>query len=123
LRRLGAAAHVVITTVDPYTRYGRALALDAPAGSVLHAVGEEQVRFRLIAEQIGAGLGVAVASLSPEQAPAHFGYLARFVAHDNPTSSALTRSRFGWVPSHRGLLDDIAEGGYLRVDEGATSYT
>jgi nucleoside-diphosphate-sugar epimerase len=99
------------------------IALDAPAGSVLHAVGEEQVRFRLIAEQIGAGLGVAVASLSPEQAPAHFGYLARFVAHDNPTSSALTRSRFGWVPSHRGLLDDIAEGGYLRVDEGATSYT
>jgi nucleoside-diphosphate-sugar epimerase len=89
------------------------LALGAPPGSVLHAVGEEGIEFRHIAEQIGAGLGVPVSSIPPGDAAGHFGHLARFVTHDNPTSSALTRSRFGWLPRQRGLLDDIATGGYL----------
>jgi nucleoside-diphosphate-sugar epimerase len=91
------------------------VALSASDGSVLHAVGEDGIPFRLIAEQIGRGLGVPAESIPPEHAATHFGYLARFVTHDNPTSSAITRSRFGWTPSHRGLLDDIAHGGYLEA--------
>jgi nucleoside-diphosphate-sugar epimerase len=97
------------------------LALGAPAGSVLHAVGEEGIEFRHIAEQIGAGLGLPVSSIPPDDAAGHFGYLARFVTHDNPTSSALTRSRFGWLPRQRGLLDDIARGGYLAAAGSATT--
>jgi nucleoside-diphosphate-sugar epimerase len=89
------------------------IALEAPPKAVLHAVAEEAIPFRLIAEQIGARLGLPAVSLPPDDAATHFGYLARFVAHDNPTSSAATRSRFGWAPRNRGLLDDIAHGGYL----------
>lgn len=101
------AVHL-LDAVDAYRA-----ALGAPGGAVLHAVGEEAIPFRLIAEQIGEGLGIPVTSIRPEEAVTHFGYLARFVAHDNPTSSAATRSRYGWQPRRRGLLDDIARGGYL----------
>jgi len=92
------------------------LALEqAPAGTRLHAVADEAVPFREIAEAIGAGLNVPVRSISAADAESHFGYLARFVSHGNEVSSAETRSRMGWVPEHPGLLDDIAHGGYLET--------
>lgn len=89
------------------------LALDeAPAGSVVHAVAEEGVAARDIAEAVGRGLGVPTASVAPEEAAEHFGWIGRFFALDTPASSALTRELLGWEPTHPGLLDDLAAGHY-----------
>jgi nucleoside-diphosphate-sugar epimerase len=91
------------------------LALEgAEPGSRLHAVAEEGVPMRAIAEAIGAALGVPVRSLTLDEAAAHFGFLGRFVATDNPTSSALTRQALGWAPQEVGLLTDMRENGYFQ---------
>ncbi len=91
-----------------------ALALDAaPAGSVVHAVGEEGVATRHIAEAIGRSLGLPTASVAPEDAAEHFGWMGRFLGLDAPASSARTRERYGWEPTGPTLLEDIAGGGYL----------
>ena len=91
-----------------------ALALDAaPAGSVVHAVGEEGVATRDIAEAIGRSLGLPTASVAPEDAADHFGWMGRFFGLDAPASSTLTRERYGWEPTGPTLLEDIAAGGYL----------
>jgi nucleoside-diphosphate-sugar epimerase len=91
------------------------LALEkAPAGSILHAVGEEGVPARTIAEIIGRKLGLPAASISPEAADAHFGWIGRFFAMDQPASSALTRQRMGWNPTHPGLIADLEAGHYTR---------
>lgn len=90
------------------------LALEqAPAGTRLHAAAEEGIAFRAIAEAIGAGLGLPVRGIRPEEAPAHFGWMARFAAIDGPASSAGTRAAFGWQPTGPGLLQDMREGGYF----------
>jgi nucleoside-diphosphate-sugar epimerase len=90
------------------------LALEsAPAGSRLHAVGDEGVPFREIAEVIGRHLNVPAESIAPEQAAAHFGFLGMLVQLDNPTSSALTRELLGWAPTHPGLIADLDEGHYF----------
>lgn len=91
------------------------LALEgAPAGSVVHAVGEEGVQTREIAEAIGRGLDVPAASVDPADASEHFGWIGRFFALDTPASSDLTRGLLGWEPTHPGLLEDIAAGYYTR---------
>jgi nucleoside-diphosphate-sugar epimerase len=90
------------------------LALEkAQAGTILHAVGEEGVPSRKIAEIIGRKLGVPAASISPEAAAAHFGWLSRFFAIDQPASSAITRERMGWNPTHPGLIEDLEAGHYF----------
>jgi nucleoside-diphosphate-sugar epimerase len=90
------------------------LALEkAGPGTRLHAVAEEGIAMRAIAEGIGAGLGVPVRSLTEDEAQAHFGWLAAFVAIDNPTSSALTRNSMGWHPQEPELLEDIRDSGYF----------
>lgn len=86
---------------------------NAPAGARLHGVEDEFVPFREIAEAIGAGLGLPVTEVSAQDAEAHFGYLAAFVALDNPVSYARTKALLGWQPQHTGLLDDVRHGGYL----------
>ncbi len=86
---------------------------EAPAGSVLHAVADEGVASRKIAEIIGAKLGLPVVSIAPEDAAAHFGWLGRFFAIDQPASSAITRERFGWTPTHPGLIEDLEAGHYF----------
>ena len=68
---------------------------------------------RAIAEAIGAGLGVPVRRLAEDDAAAHFGWMARFVAADNPASSALTRDALGWRPREVGLLPDLRESVYF----------
>jgi nucleoside-diphosphate-sugar epimerase len=91
------------------------LALEAaPAGSVLHAVADEGVTIRAIAEVIGRHLDLPVASISPEDAAEHFGFLASLLAMDSPASSALTRELMGWQPTHPGLIDDLDQGHYFR---------
>jgi nucleoside-diphosphate-sugar epimerase len=85
----------------------------APAGSRLHGVADEGVAFREIAEVIGRHLDLPLASVAPEEAAEHFGFLGRFVTLDNPTSSAWTRELLGWQPVHPGLLADLEEGHYF----------
>ena len=85
----------------------------APAGSVLHAVGDEGVPIRAVAEVIGRHLSLPVVAVSPEEAGRHFGFLAGFLAADIPASSALTRQRMGWEPVQPGLLDDLEQGHYF----------
>jgi len=91
------------------------LALEqAPAGSTLHAVADEGVPIRDIAEVIGRHLEVPVDSIAPEQAGKHFTWLAGFLAADSPASSALTRELLGWQPSQPGLIADLDQGHYFR---------
>jgi nucleoside-diphosphate-sugar epimerase len=90
------------------------LALEkAEAGDKFHAVAEEGVPMREIAEAIGRGLKVPVVSLAPEKAAEHFGWLAAFVGLDLPVSSTLTREKLGWKPSGPGLIADLGNMRYL----------
>ncbi len=90
------------------------LAIEAGAeGGPFHGVAEEGVPFRAIAEAIGGHLGLPVTALPPEQAGEHFGALALFVAADLAASSAQTRARLGWTPTHPALLEDLATAGYF----------
>jgi len=77
------------------------------AGTRYHAVAEEGVTMRAIAEVIGRGLKVPVVSLLPEDAQAHFGWLAMFAGMDMPASSSQTRQRLGWKPTGPGLIADL----------------
>jgi nucleoside-diphosphate-sugar epimerase len=80
----------------------------APAGSTLHAVGEEGVPLRDVAEVIGQRLGLPTESIAPDAAAAHFGFLGGFLSADMPASSAATRELLDWRPSGVGLLEDLA---------------
>ncbi len=84
------------------------LALErAQAGARYHAVAEEGVAMRDIAQVIGEGLKIPVASLSPDETAAHFGWLAAFASLDMPASSAWTRETLGWTPTGPGLITDL----------------
>jgi len=84
------------------------LALEnAPAGTTLHATGEEGVALRDVAEVIGRHLNVPVVSIAPEDAAAHFTWLASFLALDSPASNVKTRELMAWTPTHPGLLEDL----------------
>jgi nucleoside-diphosphate-sugar epimerase len=87
----------------------------APAGSALHAVADEGVAIRDIAEVIGRHLDIPVVSISPEDAGEHFTWLAGFLGLDSPASSALTRELLGWQPAHPGLIDDLDQGHYFHT--------
>ncbi|MGY1501017.1 SDR family oxidoreductase [Streptomyces sp. QTS52] len=90
------------------------LALEsAPAGTRLHAVAEEGIPVREIAEAIGRGLGVPVRSVPVEETQDHFGWLGNFFALDLPASSALTREGLAWNPVEPGLVPDLAAGHYF----------
>ncbi|MFC8597830.1 SDR family oxidoreductase [Isoptericola sp. NPDC057191] len=96
-----------------------ALALDkAPGGTVVHAVGEEGVRHREMAEAIGRVVGVPVASVDPADAAEHFGWLGGFWGMDAVASSELTRELLGWEPAGPTLLEDLAAGAYDHVARG-----
>ena len=90
------------------------LALEqAPAGSVLHAVGDEGVPIRAIAEVIGRHLGLPVASIAPGDAAGHFTWLASLLGIDSPATGTLTRELLGWQPTQPGLIDDLDKGHYF----------
>jgi nucleoside-diphosphate-sugar epimerase len=119
-RSKGAAAYVgdganrwpAVHRLDAARLFRLALESAEP-GARLHAAAEEGVPMRAIAEAIGAGLGIPVRSVTEDEAPAHFDFLARFVAIDNPTSSALTRNSLGWRPQEPDLLTDMRQSGYF----------
>jgi len=79
----------------------------AEPGAVYHAVDEEGVSMKAIAEALGRGLNVPVVSITPEEAQEHFGWLGLFAAHDIPASSQLTRQKLNWTPSGPGLIADL----------------
>jgi nucleoside-diphosphate-sugar epimerase len=79
----------------------------ASAGARYHAVAEQGVPVREVAEAIGRGLKVPVVAKSPEEAGEHFGWLAQFVGFDMPASSVLTQQRLGWRPTGPGLISDL----------------
>jgi nucleoside-diphosphate-sugar epimerase len=85
----------------------------APAGSVLHAIADEGVPIRAVAEVIGRHLDVPVAPIPPEQAAGHFTWLAALIGLDMPASSTLTRELMGWQPTQPGLLEDLEKGHYF----------
>jgi nucleoside-diphosphate-sugar epimerase len=85
----------------------------APAGTRLHAVADEGVPFREIAETIGRMLGLPVRSVEESDAEAYYGFLARFAALDLAASSAITRSLLGWEPTRPGLIEDLELGHYF----------
>jgi nucleoside-diphosphate-sugar epimerase len=119
-RRAGFSAYIgdganrwpAVHRVDAARLYRLALEKASPA-TRLHGVAESGIPVRAIAGEIGAGLGLPVRSITPEEAPAHFAWMARFVAIDNPISSDLTRTAFGWRPEGPDLLEDIRANGYF----------
>jgi nucleoside-diphosphate-sugar epimerase len=82
----------------------------APAGSVLNAVGEEGVAVRDIAEAIGRQLNLPVKSVSPDE---YQPMIARLLSNDMPASSTITQELLDWHPTHPGLIEDIDQGHYF----------
>lgn len=91
------------------------LALERGArGEAYHAVAEEGVPFREIAEAIGRQLGLPAKSLTPGEAEAHFGPLATWVANNGPASNEWTKKTLGWAPKQVGIVADIERRDYSR---------
>ena len=86
----------------------------APAGSVLHAVGDEGVPFRDIAGAIGRHLDLPTASVTPAGAVEHFAHLGHFAGVDTPASAAITRELLAWEPTGPSLLEDLEQDHYYR---------
>lgn len=86
----------------------------APAGSRLHAVGDEGVTFREIEETVGRMLELPVRSITSGEADAYYGFLARFAGMDNAASSVQTRELLGWEPTRPGLIADLELGHYFK---------
>ncbi len=91
------------------------------AGARYHAVAEEGVTVRDIAEAIGRGLRVPVVSKSSEQAAAHFGWLEMFVGRDLIGSSVQTQARLGWRPTGPGLIADLEQMCYSEAPADSVS--
>jgi len=108
----GANRWPAVHTLDAARAYRLALE-DAPAGTRLHAVADDGVPFREIAEAIGAKLALPTASIAGDDAAEHFTFLGAFVSLDNPTSSELTRRLLDWTPTHAGLIEDLAQDHYF----------
>lgn len=84
-----------------------------------HAVADEAVPFKAIAELIGRKLGVPARSMTPEEAAAHFGWFAIFSGLDMTASSRQTRDWLGWRPIQPSLLEDLEDGHYFGDDSSA----
>ena len=83
------------------------------AGARYHAVADEGVPFRDIADVIGRRLNVPVVAKSPEEAADHFGWLGFVLGLDCPASSAQTQERLGWRPTQPGLIPDLDRPSYF----------
>jgi nucleoside-diphosphate-sugar epimerase len=84
------------------------------AGASYHAIGDEGVPTKEVAEVIGRGLKVPVVSKSGEDAGSHFGWMARFFSLDGPASSKRTEQELGWRPKQRGLIEDMEKADYFK---------
>jgi nucleoside-diphosphate-sugar epimerase len=98
------AAHVL----DVARLYVLALERAEP-GSRYNAVAEEGIPVRQIAEVVARGLKIPAVSVSPEEAPAHLGWLALFAGFDMPASSAITQQTLNWHPTGPTLIEDLEQ--------------
>jgi nucleoside-diphosphate-sugar epimerase len=114
----GANRWPAVHTLDAARLYRLAVE-QAPAGFRLHAVADEGVPFREIAESVSRHLNVPLKSIDPQDTAEHFGFMSSFVALDNPTSSARTQDLLGWQPVHPGLLHDLDQGHYFATAAAA----
>jgi nucleoside-diphosphate-sugar epimerase len=105
----GASRWPAVHVKDAATLYRLAVE-QAPAGSVLNAVGDEGVRVREIAEAIGRHLNLPARSLPAGE---YDGMLVRLLSTDMPASSTITQELLGWKPTHPGLIEDIEQGHYF----------
>ena len=96
------AAHVL----DVAALYAQTFDKGAP-GSRFHAVAEEGIATRQIAEVLAEGLNLPAISIPPEEAGDHFGWFGGFAGLDMPASSAWTRAQTGWDPTGPGLIEDL----------------
>jgi nucleoside-diphosphate-sugar epimerase len=119
-RQKGAAAYVgdgsnrwPAVHRDDAARLFRLALESAPAGSVLHTVGDEGVPIREVAEIFSAHLEVPAVSVPPEQAGEYVGFLGGFWGFDGPASARITRDLLGWEPTGPGLIADLKEGHYF----------
>lgn len=88
----------------------------APAGTRLHALGEDGVPFRAIADAIGRHLALPVEPVPADRASDQFGFLAAFVGADIPASGGRTRDLLSWSPTGPGLIADLDLGHYFTGD-------
>ncbi len=93
--------------------YRLAVEQTGPGVTVYHAVQEEGVALREIAETLGKGLRMPVVSIDPEKAADHFGWFAHFAGLDMPASSEWTRKTLGWTPTGTGLIEDLTNMKYF----------
>jgi nucleoside-diphosphate-sugar epimerase len=88
-----------------------------PAGAAVHAVADQGIPIRNVAEVIGRHLGVPVASIPAADAPAHFGFMGALLARDTPSSGAVARELLGWEPMQPGLLADLEADHYFQAGQ------
>ncbi len=98
---------------DVVQLYRLAVERTGPGVTVYHAVQEEGVSAKEIAEAIGKGLKVPAVSIDPEKAAEHFGWFAHFAGLDMPASSEWTRKTLGWEPTGPGLIEDLTNMKYF----------
>jgi len=103
----GTNAWNAVHTLDAARLY-RLVLEGAPGGNRWHAVAEEEVPFKSIAEAIGAQLGLPTRSLTPEQAVEYFGGFVNFGRMNCPATSEHTRATLNWLPTHNTILQDLA---------------
>jgi len=97
------AAHLVRLVVE-----------QAPGNTIAHAIGEDAVPLKAVAEVVGRKLDLPVVDLTADEAIEQFTWLGRFLAVDSTASSAITQEAFGWKPTHPTLLEDLEAGYYTR---------
>jgi nucleoside-diphosphate-sugar epimerase len=119
-RQKGAAAYVgdganrwPAVHRDDAARLFRLALESSPAGSVVHAVGEQGVPIRQVAEAFAEGLDIPAVSVAPEEAGEYVGFLGGFWGVDGPASAQITRDLLGWEPARPGLIADLKEGHYF----------
>ena len=105
------AAHVV----DVARLYRLALE-KGQKGARYNAVAEEGISVRTVAEILGKGLNLPVRSITPEEAPAHFGWMAMFAGMDLWASGAKTQARLDWHPTGPGLIEDLERMDYTTIN-------
>ncbi|BCB83232.1 SDR family oxidoreductase [Phytohabitans suffuscus] len=119
-RQKGAAAYIgdgsnrwPAVHRDDAARLFRLAIESAPAGSVLHAVADEGVPIRTVAEAFAAQLRVPAVSVTTQQAGDYVGWLGGLWGIDGPASARITRDLLGWQPIQPGLIDDLQQGHYF----------
>jgi len=88
-----------------------------PAGAAVHAVADEGIAIRNVADVIGRHLGVPVTSIPTADAPTHFGFMGALLGRDTPSSGAVARELLGWEPTQPGLLADLEAGHYFQAHQ------